>query len=48
MCRRVQVALSMGYFVYLHYQVYMCFSQNSLPNSSHKISNVKMDLNLKN
>ena len=48
MCRRVQVALSMGYFVYLHYQVYMCFTQSSLPNNSATVSNPKTDFYFKN
>jgi TrmH family RNA methyltransferase len=34
----------MGYFVYLHYQVYMCFTQSSLPNNSATVSNPKTDL----
>lgn len=48
MYQRVQVVLSMSYFVYLHHQVYICFTQNSLPNNSDKVSNPKTDFYLKN
>ncbi len=48
MCRRIQLALSMSYFVYLNYQIYTCFSQIPAANNSNKVSKLKTDLFLKN